>query len=568
MKTKFILSLAFFVCSSATLFAQANNWQWARCATIEGSSEGMSIATDAAGNVYETGFFMSSTITFGTILLTNAGPPNAEDIFLVKYDYNGNLLWAKSANGVGQAWGMCADSAGNTYITGWFNSSTITFGSITLSLANGGFFIAKYDPNGNAIWAKSTTGANNDGYGFSASADKNGNVFVGGWFSSPTFTLGSVTLTNTGSIYTRDFFLVKYDSNGNTLWAKNGGGTNDDFGNSVSADLSGNVVITGVFKDSICTIGSTNLVNAGYLDNDIFLAKYDANGNVIWALRAGGIDWDDGNSVSIDRNGNVFLAGEFGDSSITFGTTTLVNSNLINNSYDAFLVKYDPNGNVIWAKKGIGTNSDFGYSVSADTSGNAYMTGEFLSSTIIFGSITLTRPPGSTDPIYIVKYDPNGNVLCGAALASGGDDQDAVSADRLGNAYIGGDYYFDPFIVGSDTLPPPGGEDVFVAKYNCNLDAGVNEFTNEENISVFPNPSNGIFTLKWDMGQMTSDVEKNCVVEIYNVLGEEIFEQKIISQKGQAQKTEIDLSNESNGIYFVTVKNENKSFTQKIIIQK
>src|SRR5258706_6575866 len=111
---KKILTLSAAIIFWVNGFSQ--NWLWARAAT--GVAEGLSVATDASGNVFVTGYFVSDSITFGTTTLVNAGATNT-DIFLAKYDGNGNVLWAKSAGGtpVDVGWCVATDASGNVFIT-------------------------------------------------------------------------------------------------------------------------------------------------------------------------------------------------------------------------------------------------------------------------------------------------------------------------------------------------------------------------------------------------------------------------------------------------------------------
>ena len=325
--------------------AQTPNWQWAKSAGGTGSAFGLIVSTDAIGNVFMTGYFKSPTITFGTTTLTNAG---SNDIFIVKYDATGNVLWAKSVGGA-------------------------------------------YDERGQSV-----------------STDASGNVFMTGYFISPTISFGTTTLTNTyaSNLYS-DFFIVKYDTSGNVLWAKSAEGAYDDSGQSVSTDASGNVFITGIYYSPTITFGTTTLTKANPTSNysDIFIVKYDASGNMLWATSAeDGVFNDDGRSVSTDASGNVFIAGYFASPTITFGTTTLTNTN---SSWDIFIVKYDSSGNVLWAKSAGGTGYDEGYAVSTDASGNVFLTGNFGSPNINFGTTTLTNTDttGSFRDIFIAKLD-------------------------------------------------------------------------------------------------------------------------------------------------------------------
>ena len=364
---------------------------WAKSTGGTSYDKAISIAVDASGNAYLAGYFNSPTLTFGLTSLTNAG---TYDLFLAKYDSNGNVLWAKKAGGTGDdyATSVAMDTSGNAYVVGWYASPTITFGSTTLT--NVGYhdlFLSKYDANGNILWAKSAGGTSAD-RAYSVSVDALGNSYVAGFFGSPTITFGSTILTNAG-IY--DIFLAKYDANGNILWAKSAGGTGTDRAYSVSVDALGNSYVAGFFNSPTLTFGSTSLINMG--SYDIFLTKYDANGNILWAKKAGGTSDDETFSVAVDTSGNSYVAGWFASLTITFGSNTLTNVG----SSDLFLAKYDTNGNVIWAKSAGGTNYDYTYSVTVDASGNSYVAGYFKSPTITFVSPALTNAGGYD--MFIVK---------------------------------------------------------------------------------------------------------------------------------------------------------------------
>ena len=155
---------------------------------------------------------------------------------------------------------------------------------------------------------------------------------------------------------------------------------------------------------------------------------------------------DQGYSISADAFGNAFVTGSFQNLTIYFGSNIVYNNGgpCFHGCTDAFLVKYDANGNVLWAKDAGGIADDEGYCVSTDPSGEVYLTGGFNSSGgIFYGTLTpiLSWPYNALDPMFFIKCDANGNLLCAAALASGGDDLNGVSADLFGNAYVTGDYF-------------------------------------------------------------------------------------------------------------------------------
>ncbi|MGC8928898.1 MAG: SBBP repeat-containing protein, partial [Myxococcota bacterium] len=201
---------------------------------------------------------------------------------------------------------------------------------------------------GNHLWSKRFGGSSGD-VGYSVSVDKNGNVYITGYFNSSSIDFGGGALTNAGgncgNYPCDDIFLAKFDTNGNHLWSKRFGGNNGEDGSSVSVDSNGNVYITGWFHSSSIDFGGGALTNAG--DADIFLAKFDTNGNHLWSKRFGGSDGDGGSSVSVDKNGNVYITGGFWSSSIDFGGGALTNANA--GIDDIFLAKFDSNGNYLWS---------------------------------------------------------------------------------------------------------------------------------------------------------------------------------------------------------------------------
>jgi hypothetical protein len=382
-----------------TKYDSNGNVLWSKSAGGPNSDEANSVSTDASGNAYITGDFQSPNIAFGTTTLTNTGGGTITNVFITKYDLNGNVLWAKSAGGTSDAGGtsVCTDNSGNIFITGYFTSPTITFGTTTLTKTgvNDGIFVVKYDVNGNVIWAKGTGGTNNDD-AFSISTDATGNVFITGTFYSPSVIFGSYTLYNTAS---SSVFLVKYDPNGNVIWAKSSISisANYDYGYSVNTDASGNSFITGSFESPNIAFGTYTLTNAGF--SDIFLAKYDVNGNVIWAKSYGGSSWDGAYSVSTYSNG-VYLAGSFYSPTITFDTYTLTPPTGWLDPM--FITLCDLNGNAICVKA-LTSGGDDNSIVSADKFGNAYLAGDFQANPFIVGSNTLTLT--SSEDVFVAKFN-------------------------------------------------------------------------------------------------------------------------------------------------------------------
>ena len=367
---------------------------------------GYSISIDSLGDVSITGRFRSSTIDLGGGALSNANNNGTSDIFLARYDRNGNHLWSKGFGGSNDDYvgSVSIDNSGNTYITGYFGSSTIDFGGGALTNTNANcvsylcsdIFLAKFDKDGNHLWSKRFGGIDIE-RGSSVSVDSLGSVYITGSFSSYIIEFGGSALAN-AHVYYSDIFLSKFDSNGNHLWSKRFGGSSEDIGYSVSVDSSGNVYITGRFSSSTIDFGGDPLTNKG--EYDIFLAKFDKDGNHLWSKRFGGINLDEGYSVSVDSSGNVYITGDFRSSTIDFGGGTLTNAG----GSDIFLAKFDKDGNHLWSKRFGGSSNDIGLSLSVDSSGNVYSTGLFSGSNIVFGGCPLTSAGGFD--IFLIKYTP------------------------------------------------------------------------------------------------------------------------------------------------------------------
>ncbi len=529
------------------------SWDWAKSAIDSGGAEGWTVCTDSFGSVYIAGYYNNPSVIFGTYTLTNTS--NSEDVFVAKYDSLGNVIWARSAGGPKSDYGYSvnSDKSGNIYLVGSFQSSSITFGSFTLiNTDNSGntrdVFIVKYDSAGNVIWAQSGGGSLTDD-AYSVSVDSLDNAYLTGVSWSSSINFGNYTAINSGSA---NSYIVKYNALGNVSWVRSPTGNNVAWGTWVSSDINGNSYLTGYFQGPSITFGSITLMNSG--SADFFLVKYDSSGAVIWAKSAGGTASDRGNAISLDEFGNIYVTGSFQGPNITFGSYTLTYSG---NGANIFTVKYDSSGTALWAKSAVSNNSVIGYCVNADRVGDIYVTGSCGVSQINFGSLSLIPSSNTTDGMFIVKYDSNGNALCGFTLTSGGDDQNGVSTDNLGNVYITGDYATNPFVVGTDTLHLTGGESVFLAKFSCGKIMSVDELQDEISLQISPNPF-VMQTVFYFKGQI-----KNAQLILYDVLGNR---EKEIAFSGK--QVTIERGDMPSGIYFYQITSEEKQIaTGKLIIQ-
>ena len=185
-------------------------------------------------------------------------------------------------------------------------------------------------------------------------------------------------------------------------WAKQFGGNGNDRAYNISTDAFGNSYVAGEFQDSI-SFGSQMFYSHGF--SDMFFLKLDTSGNVIWALTYGSNDYDYGQEIIADDNGNCYLLGAFHDTLIV-GGFTLISAGIM----DMFLAKIDANQNIVWAKRGGGTGNDEPFALSLDDSGNIYVVTPFQG-TAYFENDSVDSQGGYDNAL--VKYDNNGNELCG-----------------------------------------------------------------------------------------------------------------------------------------------------------
>ncbi len=286
-------------------------------------------------------FYSPTLTFDSTVIMNSSSGNGNNDIFIAKFDSSGKIIWGKSDGGCGRGNSIKVDTKGNLFVTGHFYKNNVFGSTSLPNVNPFGIadvFIVKYDTSGKFAWAKSAGGTSHD-YGTSISVDQNGNSYLTGYFQSPSISFDSIfTLTNFDSTgNTVDFFVAKYDSTGKIIWTKSAGGASADYAYAVSTDANGNSYITGQFHSTTINFGNDTLTNNGA--HDIFIVKYDIAGNVLWAKNFGGALDDDGSSICSDVNQTCYLTGNFSSPSINFCNDTLVNSNSGNNNF--LVAKFD-----------------------------------------------------------------------------------------------------------------------------------------------------------------------------------------------------------------------------------
>lgn len=546
---KIILIFFLLVAFSLTSFGQAPNWTWAKSGQGAGHESNTKISVDTHGNVFVIGAYQSDSITFETFTLYNSG---GWDIFILKYDSIGNLLWTKNIGNSGDelAYSCETDATGNLIIAGMYNSDSISIDNTTI-IDNGitDIFIFKCDSLGNMLWFKGVGSIGND-QGYAVSTDAFGNIYISGWYDSSSISFGTVTLTNQGS---GDIFVAKYNESGNIIWAKSAGGVGSELVSASNCDNFGNFYVMGYFNSSTIIFGTDTLTNSG--GNKVFIVKYNSNGNIIWARGYGNVGLQPSfDLITSDAFGNTYIAGYFDSSNITFGAFTITNTG----NTDIFIVKHDSLGNVLWAKADGNAGYEAAWNITADATGNVYVSGNFNSTSITFGLNTLNNSDisGNTPDIFISKYDTIGNAIWATSIGGTATDYiGGVKIHNLKNIYVSGAFNSPSINFGSNTLTNAGDYDNFVAKYE---DATLNVKENSCNFSslVYPNPFNYFTTI------ILNKTLKSGHLYVYNLNNQLVMEFNNLT----GNKISIYREYLPSGLYYVRISDDNFIQTAKLLI--
>ena len=229
------------------------------------------------------------------------------------------------------------------------------------------------------------------------------------------------------------------------LWVSQAGGASSDLGRCIAIDGMGNLYVVGSFYDT-ATFGTNVLSSAGMWD--IFVAKYDQTGRILWVRQAGGSDWDKGEAIGVDSQGNCYVTGYF-QKTVSFGSTNLTSAG----GQDAFLARYDRNGVLQWDQAG---GQGYGSVVAVDTNGNCYLRG-----------VGAPEWGGTNYPNgFVARFTADGLLLWAQRTESNYSElSGSLALDREQNCYVTGIFYGNARF-GGTIITGQGGWDMFLAKYD------------------------------------------------------------------------------------------------------
>ncbi|MBI2266648.1 MAG: SBBP repeat-containing protein [Armatimonadetes bacterium] len=383
--------------SNALTFAVTPVAVWTReyNAPSDGLDEGRGITVDPAGNVYVAG--------------VASYPGQTQDIWLGKYDALGNNLWVQTHDGpqslADYGYDVAAGPLGNVFVSGYE----------TVAGQGANVWVRQYVA-GSPGWTQTYAGpAGGTDQGQGITTDVSGNVYV----------IGSEDPGGGND----DIWIRKYRGDGAILWTRSydSGAGSFDSGEGIAVDVSGNVYVTGYV-----TVPGQN--------ENIWVRKYDSNGNTLWTqtYNSPGNFPDLGQGIAVDSQGNVYVAGAEGRYDL-------------GQSLNAWVRKYDADGNPLWTRthNSPANSVDLARRVTVDSAGNVYVIG-----------YETRQDLGQQENIWIRKYDTNGNAFWTEThdgTANGNDTGYDIFVDTLGQVFVTG-----------YTLrggAPPDATDIWIRKY-------------------------------------------------------------------------------------------------------
>ena len=452
------------------------------------------------------------------------------------YDYNTqkNLLTGFTVldgTSTDIGYSITTDSSGNMYVTGQYtssgditinnlamNSSLVSSGYTLPAASTGAMFILKYNSSGTLLGFTRLDGTGSD-IGYSITTDSSGNMYVTGQYvSSGTVAINNLALNSSlvSSGYTLPaastgaMFILKYNSSGTLVGFTILDGTGSDIGYSITTDSSGNMVVTGKYTSSgDVTINNlalnSSLVSSGYTlpaasTSAMFILAYNSSGTLVGFTSLDGTNTDIGYSITIDSSGNMlYVTGQYSSSGAVTINNLALNSSLVSSGYTLpaastgamFILAYNSSGTLTGFTVLDGTSTDIGYSITTDSSGNMYVTGQYVSSgTVTLNNLALnsslvssgyTLPAASTAAVFILKYNSSGTLAGFTRLdGSGSDIGYSITIDSSGNMYVTGSYLStgtvtlnnldrnSSLVSSGYTLPSASTGAMFILKYSLN----------------------------------------------------------------------------------------------------
>ena len=513
-----------------------------------GADTGTKICLDASGNRYSSIDSGNDTIHFNS----SSFPVNGfNDIFIVKYDFNGNELWIKQFGGENtsmvnpqlEAWrDVKFDSVSNClYVSGTFyqNCAFDTF-NLNAGIGNVNSFVAKMDLNGNVLWAfKIGTGT-----APLITLDETGNIYLAGsLLNSGLFS--NIPIQSGG-------YFAKLDSSGSVLNLKHicrNGFQSSAYRVYSFQYMSNQIFINGNCSDTL-TIDTIHLNDI--TTNSIVISAWDTSGNILWASHTEKANVFNG-AMGVDDSSNLYISSFFQGSWLQFQNDTVYSSG----NTGAFIAKLNKNGMVIWVK-----TIDVGLSYSAlkimlTSDQTFYIVGQYQD-TLVFDNFSLISANGLN--LFVARFDLMGTLI-GAIKVDNATAYD-LSEPFNGTINLVGEFgYNGSTSFGSISVTSYGSSDMFLANLSAITGSGGNERARNNQLIIYANPNKGSFKIK--LPDAITDLT-GAILIVYDVQGKEVARFNLEQTSDHPQ---LEINNAIAGLYTVRLVKGKQVFNGKLVVE-
>ena len=487
---KKLLSLLILYCfvTPIQIYAQELNTEWMKTFGGIDEDEGSSVHQTTDGGFIITGY----TASFGA---------GNYDIWLIKTDNNGETTWTKTFGGTAAEYAGTVQQTtdGGFIITGY----TASYGA-----GNSDVWLIKTDSNGDTLWTKTFGGGNND-YGMAVQQTSDGGFVIFG--ATESFGSGN-----------SDVWLIKTESDGDTSWIKTFGGVYHDIAFSGQQTSDNGFIIAGYTQPS------------GFGNADVWLVKTDSNGDTLWTKTFGNEFNELASSVQQTSDGGYIITGYTSPGGSIY--------------FDVWLIKTDSNGDTLWTKTFGGSSSETGQSV-IQTSDNGY---------IVCGYSFSYTGLGDAD-VWLIKTDSNGDTTWTRSFG-GSDNEIGFSIDQTTD---------DGFIVtGSTQSYGAGGRDLLLLRLNADGQTGIDNLESQTVSSFeleqnYPNPFNPATTINYSIPS-----SGYVSLSVYDILGKEVATIVNEYKNAGSYSTMFDSNGLTSGVYFYRLQTGNFDSIKKFILVK
>lgn len=508
---KILLSSLLFYTQFIT--SQSPGFQWGKWTNGNSNTVPYALASDGLGNVYITGQYIN-TVDFDPPAGTHTLYTQYTGAFVLKLDQNGNIAWLKNSGGIS----LAVDPLGNVYTS------------------YGGVYLLKMNPQGDTIWSK---------------------------YYDPQFSAGFISFDSQGNIYVAGSYwgtgkIQKLDINGQLIWSKTITGAQNEI-KSLAVDEAGNPLVTGYFFNTVDFDPGPSTYTLSANNNNAFVLKLDSSGNFLWAKNFGGSGTSWGASVRVDQDNNVYSIGHFtGQIDFDPGAGTL--STNCPGAMDVYVSKLNPSGDLVWCKVIGNKFTQVAKALSIDFAGDLWLGGDFEDSTgyeTDFDPGPLTQTINCRQGSFFLKLNALGDFKSLNYIE--GKYQNtfltSLAVNPLGNLFATGYSYTDANLNPSNpqyTFSPGSGAETFFYKLN-DVTVGLLEHQNLSAVKVFPNPGESQLTISLESHEKTA-------IKLFSVTGVLLCE-----KDATENKTFLDISQLSKGIYVVSVEQPGGIYRAKIV---